>query len=631
MILSPREIWSYVRVVLRWWWVILLAAVLAAGVAGVMAARQPSYYLSRTTMMVGDTLTSAIPDAQLIGLSSALAGFYSEMAKREPILAPVTERLGLPFSWQIVSRYMLSTNVNRQASLLEITVTDTNPERAAAVAAAVAEELVRFSPNSPEKIAAQRSLIDEQLNQTESNLASIERTIEEARAQQAQLTGAADLREVRNRIEELERTRAGAQETYNQLVRLQSSSVANSLTVVEPAQIPIEPLPNKRLLTIAMAGIGGLLLGIIAAFLLELIDDRWRNKGDLNSRFGLSVLGWVPGNRPLLSLEPEQALLREAAVRDAHTHIVLSGTANNTRTILVSSPRPSEARSSFAIDLAQLYTRSGYRVLLVDADTESATLTRMLGGDSEARRPVVLYNGEPEMWSSLQATPLKNVMLLGHNTGPDGRPLPPSLPWPALVENLHRAADVVIFDGPSALSGVDAALLAPLLDGVVLTLNPDSDTSRDIQESKLRLTRQDANKLLGAVVLAEAQQPAAPSARLPFLPPALVQRLLGPGTPAPVDPASLDVAANAAGRVIVTPASLSEQPAPAQTAAEQELIEIVDLPADEDAIDTPAASQAGQVLTADMIFGPAAQETGDSRALGQPAAAPRVTTAPDPA
>lgn len=566
MILSPREIWNYVRVMLRWWWVILLATVLAAGTAGIMAARQPSYYPSRTTLMVGDTLTSAIPDTELIGLSSALAGFYAEMAKREPILAPVTERLGLPFSWEIVSRRMLSTNVNRQASLIELTVTDTNPERAAAIASAIAEELVRFSPNSPEKIAAQRSLINEQISQTETSLANIERAIDEARAQQAQLTAASDLREVRNRIEELERNRNSAQETYNQLVRLQRSSVANSLTVVEPAQIPAAPLPTMRLLIIATAGAGGLLLGIIAAFLLELIDDRWRNRGDLKSRFGLSVLGWVPGNRPLLSLNPDEALLREAAVRDAHTHIVLASSATSIRTLLVSSPRPSGARSAFAIDLAQLYTRSGYRVLLVDADTETATLTRMLSNGSEARRPGAPNNGETENWSSLQATPLKNVTLLCHNTGPDGRPLPPSMPWSTLIESLHRAADVVIFDGPSALSGVDAALLAPLLDGVVLTLNPETDTSRDIQESKLRLTRQGASKLLGTVVLTDAHQPGEQTPRLPWLPPTLVQRLLGPGT-ASSDTTQADGTANAAGRILINPAS--GDPTPSAPAADK--------------------------------------------------------------
>jgi MinD-like ATPase involved in chromosome partitioning or flagellar assembly len=312
-------------------------------------------------------------------------------------------------------------------------------------------------------------------------------------------------------------------------------------------------------------------------------------------------------------------------MREAHTHIVLAGIARNTRTILVTSPRPSEARSSFSVDLAQLFTRSGYRVLLVDADTERATLTEMIGNGSEGRRPVVVYNGETEIWSSLQATPIKNVMLLAHNTGPDGRPLPPSLPWPALLENLNRAADVLIFDGPSSMSGVDAALLAPLVDGVVLTLNPATDHSRDIQQSTLRLTRQRDTSLLGAVMLTDEQPVAAPQPGRRRLPAALFQRLLGGSAPRMIEAAKLDVAANAATRVIITPASDAIAPAEAPT---QDVVELVDGQVEQRDPDERAGEEAG--VTADMIFGPVERGVGETPPPAQDGAG-RASTAPEPA
>ncbi len=544
--LTPHEIMSYVRMVLRWWWVLVLAVALAAGMALLITARQPKTYVARTTLMVGEALNSPTPDASLIGISGALASFYAEMAHREPILDPVVERLGLGYNWQVIANVMLSTSVNRQASLLDLTVTDTSPERAAAIASAIADELVRYTPNSPEKVAAQRQLIEEQLSQAQGNLTILDQSIQEARAQMEVSSGASDLREARTRLEELERTRDSSQENYNQMLRLQNSSVVNSLRVIEPAQVPSSPLPSKRNLTVAMAGAGGLALGLVAIFLLDMLDTRWRGSGDLSTRMGLNFLGTVPGSRPMIAMNPQSAQFRELAVREAHTQIVLSVAQEDKHTFMISSTRPSLERSAFSIDLAQLFTRSGYRVLLVDADTEMPNLSRLIGELDPIEQPVVIVEGEAEFWSRLRSTPMKNVMLLAHHVDANGRPLPPSLPWPALVESLGRAADVIIFDGPSALAGVDAALLAPLVDGVVLTVNSKRDSRDDLLQSKTRLSRRSDSRLLGAVMMVDDAEYS--RHHVGELPPPVQPHLL---TKNDDDPATSDATIE---RVIITPA-----------------------------------------------------------------------------
>lgn len=583
--ITPGEFWNHVRVLMRWWWVLALSTLLAAGVALVLTAGQPKYYVAQTTLMVGETLNSPTPDTQLIGISTALAGFYAEMAKREPILEPVTERLGLSFPWQIIATYMLKTGVNSQASLLNLQVTDTNPERAAAIVTAIGDELVRYSPNSPDKVAAQRSLLSEQLTKAQASLASVESNIEEARNQQLQATGAADLREARARLQELENSRQSAQEIYNQLMRLQSSSIVNSLSVVEPARVPTTPLPSKKWLTVALAALGGLVLAIIAAFLLERLDDRWRSVNDLNDRFGLTILGQVPGQKPLFQLGPQAAQAREPAVREAHTQLVLAGPIKTKHTIMVSSARPQQGRSALSIDLAQLFTRSGYRVLLVDADTEEPTLTELFGEPEVAPRPVVLVNGEAEIWSSLCSTPLKNVMLLAHNLGADGRPLPPSLPWPALVESLNQAADVIIFDGPSTLTGVDAALLAPLVDGVILTVDPRADSRADVVKSKARLSRRNIDRLLGAVMITDEQGFMAPKSDIARLTPAIGKLLLGARPLKQLTAGSLAGRATAEGSAIITPqydGDQADEPSPPISGSSPILIEPTTLGDEED-------------------------------------------------
>lgn len=499
--LTWREVWIYIRILLRWWWVIFLSVAIATGVAFYFARLQPNYYIARTSLMVGDSLNTAAPNSQVVGLSNTLARYYGELAHREPILGPIAEQLKLPFPWQIIADRMLSTNVNAQANLLEIAITDTSGERAAAITKAIAQELISYSPNSPEKIAEQRSAIETQIQEADSNLKAVDAKITDLQMRKAQLVSAGDIRDAQDQLDALQKSSEEFQTTYNQLLGLRNNSVANSLMVFEAAVVPTSPMPSSRSLTVAMAGAGGLVVALLAIILLEFLDDRWRDGRDLRNRFGMLDLGAVPYGLPMIMSTPEQVALREGPVRDAHTRILLAAIEQGTRLLLVSSPEPSEARSAFSIDLADLFTRSGYRVLLVDADMTVPNLTNMIGRNANISRPVVVHNGDVKMWSYLQPTILENVMLLGRHTGPDGKPLVPSLPWPELVQSLNRAADVIIFDGPSALSSADAALLAPLVDGVVLTLDPTKNNRAAVAESKARLMRRRGANLLGAVVL----------------------------------------------------------------------------------------------------------------------------------
>jgi Mrp family chromosome partitioning ATPase len=239
----------------------------------------------------------------------------------------------------------------------------------------------------------------------------------------------------------------------------------------------------------------------LAILLLEAIDDRWRTGRDLRNRFGLADLGSVPAGPPLGSGDGAAEIHREQAVRDAHTRILLAALERGTRLLVVTSPRPNESRSAFVVDMARLFTYSGYRVLLVDADMQEPNLTKLIGNAEQAPRPVLIHDADSKVWSHLQPTSIDQVMLLSRHIGPDGRPMAPTLPWPDLVQSLNRAADVIIFDGPSALSSADAALLAPLVDGVVLTLDPSVDKRGAVLESKSRLLRRRGTNLLGSVVI----------------------------------------------------------------------------------------------------------------------------------
>jgi capsular polysaccharide biosynthesis protein len=506
--ITGQELRQWLRAALRWWWITVVAVGIAGGTAYYLTQQETRFYVARTALMIGNTLESRLPDQNQLSIGWALARYYGELARREPILQPVQESLKLPFTWQLLSDRMLTTNVVPTANLLELYVTDTNPERAAAIANAIGDRLITFSPTAPEKIEEERRVVEQQIKESDAKIQEIQKTIADLTAQQSQATSASDLAEINQKLAQFNATLAQEQSSYKSLLNYKSSSIVNSLNFFEHATPPVEPLPSRRMVVVGSAGLAGLLLALLAIYLLELLDTRVRGASDMQEQFKLHSLGNIPIGPPMLAAPAEFAAERLIATRDAQTNIMLAAAERGTRTLMITSPQSSEARTAFSLDLADLFARSGHKVLIVDADTAQSFMTQMLlpHGPPHAQN-VLSATDQSNVWAFLQPTPLQNVALLPGQWNPNGAPaMLPSMRWRELVQHLLETADVIIFDGPAVLNGPDAALLAPHLDGVVLVLDPAVDNREEVFKSRERLLHQNGSNLLGAVTLIPTQQ-----------------------------------------------------------------------------------------------------------------------------
>jgi succinoglycan biosynthesis transport protein ExoP len=507
--ITKAEILRCLWAVLRWWWVVVLAVVLSSSVAFLLTMNQPRTYMARATLMIGNTFTSQLPDQNQLSISLALSGYYGELVRREPILKPVAENLKLPFTWQFLSDRMLQINPIRGANLLDIYVTDTNPERAAWIANSIGEQLIAFSPNAPDKIEAEQAAIAQQLQMSDNKIKDLQQQINALTERQGQATSASDLAEINRRLAELNVSLSQEQNTYNSLLNYKNNSAVNSLSFFERATPPTTPLPTKRKILIGSAALAGALLAMLAIYVLEWLDNRVHGSRDVELHLNVPILGSVPHGPPLHATS--QALLgpRLEATREAQTNLMLQAAESNMQFLMVTSAQPNEARSAFSLDLADLFARAGHKVLLVDADTTHSYLTRMLLPNGLPNQQQVLTNKDrANVWSYLQSTPLQNVALLPGPSNPNGMPaMLPSLRWRELVDQLRNTADIIIFDGPATLLGPDAALLAPHLDGVVLTIDPNTDSREQILKSKERLLHQPGTRLLGAVNFVPPSEP----------------------------------------------------------------------------------------------------------------------------
>ncbi len=465
------ELRQYFNTIRKWWWLIALAT-LVATVASFLATRsQPLQYSSKTTLMVGRTLENPNPTGNDIWLGQQLAQTYAEIAKRDVVRDATMAELGL--SW--LPEYAVSLVPNTQ--LLEIRVIDTNPERAQAVAAQLANQLIERSPSASDRDQLERrTFVSRQLRDLEANIDSTKARIDELQQQMAGMFSARQIADTQTQIQALEQKLNSYQANYAQLLTFLQGG-ANTINVVEPANLPTTPVGPNSGMTILLAAAIGLLLALGAAFLLDYLDDTLKTPDDIRAATDLSTLGAITrissdkaGDVLVAATLPKSPTAE--AYRILRTNIQFSSLDNPPRTLVVTSSNPSEGKSTTLANLAVVMAQQGQRVVVVDTDLRRPTQHHLFQVPNNVGLTNALLLEHPEVDGYLQPTQVENLAVL--TTGP----LPPnpaellsSARFHALLEHLKTRADVVLLDSPPALAVTDATILARQVDGVILVVD----------------------------------------------------------------------------------------------------------------------------------------------------------------
>ncbi|HEX5775075.1 MAG TPA: polysaccharide biosynthesis tyrosine autokinase, partial [Caulobacteraceae bacterium] len=277
----------------------------------------------------------------------------------------------------------------------------------------------------------------------------------------------------------------------------------NNVSVVDVATPPGSPTRPKPLLNLAIAALLGLVLGVLAALLVELLDESIQTPEDIETKLGLPLLGAIPV--PPKGVTLEQALIDpRSSVSEAYysvrTALQFSTPTGVPDVLLVTSSRAAEGKSTTSRVIAQNFARLGMRVLLVDADLRNPSLHRMLGRDNSRGLSNLLTGGE-RIEEVVQPTPEPNLSFI-----PCG-PLPPnpaellgSEQLRGVLSEASSLYDLVMLDGPPILGLADAAILANAASGVLLVVAAH-ETKRGPARAALRRLKSGAGgKILGAVL-----------------------------------------------------------------------------------------------------------------------------------
>ncbi len=169
------------------------------------------------------------------------------------------------------------------------------------------------------------------------------------------------------------------------------------------------------------------------------------------------------------------------------------------RTLQITSPAPSEGKTTVAVSIAAAMAQAGQRVVLVDCDLRRPRVHRVFGKKSTVGVTSAVVEGAPIESVALK-TEVPNLWVI-----PAG-PLPPnpaelihSERFKAFSQCLAVDFDRVIVDSPPVVTVTDAAVLSTLVDGVVLVVRAFA-TGKDIARHGLRAIRDVGGKTVGVVL-----------------------------------------------------------------------------------------------------------------------------------
>jgi capsular exopolysaccharide synthesis family protein len=265
------------------------------------------------------------------------------------------------------------------------------------------------------------------------------------------------------------------------MARMRETSVSSSIEtenarIIDRAFEPAKPIAPQIPTNLAIGLGAGLFLGLAAAYLIAMLDDRIKTAFDVETMVGLPLIGVIPRAEGMTQPDKAQIVFNGAdpaiveAFLGVYSNMKLSDDCRNAKLIMVTSTLPAEGKSFVASNLALTFASQGQRTIIVDCDLRKPSVqgafrlrtTKGVSGCCQQGAPL-------DTVISAEVHPNLDVLVAG------ARPRNPvqlfdSKEFEALVAELARRYDRVVFDTPPIGVVSDALNILPMMDGVIYTI-----------------------------------------------------------------------------------------------------------------------------------------------------------------
>ena len=506
------ELQTYLQILWRRKLWVLIVAILVTAAAYVYTLTVTPTYVSSTILRVvtiGSDGLSGRPDYDYTQL---LMNTYASIATGSTARSEIMEQLGLQ------ERPSISVNPIRNTELMRIQIEATDPGVARNVADAMAALVIRESRKQYSSDGQSvLDILDRQIDQVLAELNDAREEYELLVANSPRDSTALDA--ARQYVEFRSQTYENLLRQYED-ARINDVVRANSVYVVEPANTPANPAFPQQDINLALGVLVGLFFGVLIAFLVDNLDTRLYSNDQIEAVTHARVIGEIPRARDQLQIaySGNGHTTQSEAFRRLRVNVLTPLVNESVQTILVTSAKAGEGKSTVAANLGVTMAQSGRRVVVVDCNIHQPSVHTLFNLPNDAGLADVL-TGQASLTGTIQETDVSRLSVLSSGTNllaplngardimptglvdrlSQGVELLGSPNMVSILEELREVYDIVILDSPGLIDITDAIVLAPLVDEIVLVVSRQRTSREQLRTVQRQLTNVKA-KAVGVVV-----------------------------------------------------------------------------------------------------------------------------------
>lgn len=186
------------------------------------------------------------------------------------------------------------------------------------------------------------------------------------------------------------------------------------------------------------------------------------------------------------------------AIKTLRTNILFSGA--DVRSIALTSFTAQEGKSTLSFQVAASLAQTGRKVLLMDADLRKSVLANRLRVKGKVSGLSHVLSGLCNVKEALCETDVPGlyIMFAGARV-PNAAELLGTRSFKKLISALEETFDYVIVDAPPLGMVIDCAVIAPVVDGVLMVIDTAHNSYKLERRIKAQLEKS-GGKILGVVL-----------------------------------------------------------------------------------------------------------------------------------